>query len=448
MEGDARLFAEKTIETFYFWTGVLMWLIHAGFMIYKAGVARQKNVLMTMMKNLLTCAVITPAFFLFGWWIYYAFQGGIVPADTQAASDALPWSDRMGPNLKDNITGVFWFAFLLFSFTTASIMSGAAIERIRLGAYLLLAMILGSVVWILAAAWGWSDGAWLYKQFGFHDWGAGGCVHTVAAAFTLGVLLNLGPRIGKYDEQGRPQSIPPHNLPMTMLGLMLIFTGFYAFYAACAVFGVAEPDASPEPWRSIYGTPMTLGSLAFTVTMGFAGGAMGAFIVSKGDPYWTISGGLAGMISIASGVDVYHPALGYLIGFAGGGLVVVVGDRLERCGIDDAVGAIAVHGGAGVWSMLAMGLFASGYPQHENVTSLTGQLVGIAVMIGVGLVPGYLISLALSRAGLLRVSPDAELAGLDVADLGVVPIVLDGTGHQGQAAAIPPYEHQSGRPQS
>ena len=84
MEGDARLFAEKTIETFYFWTGVLMWLIHAGFMIYEAGVARQKNVLMTMMKNLLTCAVITPTFFLFGWWIYYAFQGGLVPSGRKA----------------------------------------------------------------------------------------------------------------------------------------------------------------------------------------------------------------------------------------------------------------------------------------------------------------------------------------------------------------------------
>ena len=146
VEGDARLFAEKTIETFYFWTGVLMWLIHAGFMIYEAGVARQKNVLMTMMKNLLTCAVITPTFFLFGWWIYYAFQGGVVPDTGAAAGAALPWSDAMGPNLGDNITGVFWFAFLLFSFTTGSIMSGAVIERIRLGAYLLLAMILGSVL--------------------------------------------------------------------------------------------------------------------------------------------------------------------------------------------------------------------------------------------------------------------------------------------------------------
>ena len=426
VEGDARLFAEKTIETFYFWTGVLMWLIHAGFMIYEAGVARQKNVLMTMMKNLLTCAVITPTFFLFGWWIYYAFQGGVVPDTGADAVAALPWSNAMGPNLGDNITGVFWFAFLLFSFTTGSIMSGAVIERIRLGAYLLLAMILGSVVWILAAAWGWSSGAWLYTEYGFHDWGAGGCVHTVAAAFTLGVLLNLGPRIGKYDDQGRPLVIPPHNLPMTMLGLMLIFTGFYAFYAACAVFQVAEPGADPEPWRSIYGTPMTLGSLAFTVTMGFAGGAMGAFITSKGDPYWTISGGLAGMISIASGVDVYHPALGYLIGFAGGALAVFVGNRLERRGIDDAVGAIAVHGGAGVWSMLAMGLFASGYPQHEILSSLKGQLIGIAVMIGVGFVPGYLISLGLKRFGLLRVSREVELAGLDLAELGIEGVVPAG----------------------
>ena len=426
MEGDARLFAEKTIETFYFWTGVLMWLIHAGFMIYEAGVTRQKNVLMTMMKNLLTCAVVTPTFFLFGWWIYYAFPGGLVPVFSDASGAALPWSQKMGPNLQDNLTGVFWFAFLLFSFTTASIMSGAAIERIRLGAYLLLATVLGSVVWILAAAWGWSGEAWLYKEWGFHDWGAGGCVHTVAAAFTLGVLLNLGPRIGKYDEQGRPQQITPHNLPMTMLGLMLIFTGFYAFYAACAVFQVAAPDADPEPWRSIYLTPMTLGSLAFTVTMGFAGGAMGAFIASRGDPYWTISGGLAGMISIASGVDVYHPGLGYLIGFGGGALAGCVGNQLERRGIDDAVGAIAVHGGAGLWSMLAMGLFASGYPQHDQVTSLQGQLVGMAVMVAVGFLPGYLISLGLKGAGLLRVSTEAELAGLDVAELGISGVVPAG----------------------
>ena len=417
---DIELFAKKTIETFYFWTGVLMWLIHAGFMVYEAGVTRRKNVLMTMMKNLLTCAVVTPAFFLFGWWIYYAFPQGLVPVSNELTAAALPWSAHMGPNLQDNITGVFWFAFLLFSFTTASIMSGAVIERIQLGAYLFLAMVLSSVIWILAAAWGWSDTAWLYTKFGFHDWGAGGCVHTVAAAFTFGVLLNLGARIGKYDERGEPQVILPHNLPLTMLGLMLIFTGFYAFYAACAVF------QTTGPWMSIYLTPMTLSSVAFTVTMGFAGGAMGAFIVSRGEPYWTISGGLAGMISIASGLDVYHPGLGYLIGFAGGMIAVRLGNFLERRGIDDAVGAIAVHGGAGLWSMLAMGIFASGYPQHDLRTSLGGQLLGMLVMVALGFIPGYLLSLLLRLTNRLRVSEEDELKGLDIAELGIEGVVPAG----------------------
>ena len=417
---DIKLFADKTIETFYFGTGVLMWLIHVGFMAYEAGVTRRKNVLMTMMKNLLTCAVVAPTFFLFGWWIYYAFPNGIVPVASEAANAALPWSANMGPNLGDNITGVFWFAFLMFSFTTASIMSGALIERIHLGAYLILATVLGSVVWILAAAWGWSESGWLYTKFGFHDWGAGGCVHTVAAFFTLGVLLNLGPRLGKYDAQGNPQVILPHNLPLTMLGLMLIFTGFYAFYAACAVF---QPGG---PWLSIYLTPMTLSSLAFTATMGFAGGAMGAFVASRGEPFWTISGGLAGMISIASGIDLYHPGLGYLIGFAGGVIAVWLGNYVERKGIDDAVGAFAVHGGAGVWSMLAMGIFASGYPQHTQATSLVGQLVGIAVMANIGFWPGYLLSLALKKKSLLRVRAEDERMGLDIADLGIEGVVPDG----------------------
>lgn len=416
-QADIELFAAKSIETFYFWTGVLMWVIHVGFLAYEAGVARQKNVLMTMMKNLLTCAVVTPTFFLFGWWIYYAFPHGFLPTASQAAANALPWSAAMGPNLQDHLTGVFWFAFLLFSFTAASIMSGAVIERIHLGAYLFLATLLGSVVWILAASWGWKDDGWLYQRFGFHDWGAGGCVHTVAGLFTLGVLLNLGPRRGKYDASGAPQVIPPHNLPLTMVGLMLIFTGFYAFYAACAVF------QSKGPWLSIYLTPMTLSSLAFTVTMGFSGGSMGAFVASRGDPFWTISGGLAGMISIASGVDLYHPVLGYLIGFGGGVLVVRIGNWLELRGVDDAVGAVAVHGGAGVWSMLAMGIFASGYPQATYATSLAAQLLGIAVMAAVGFVPGFALSWLLKQGELLRVSEEDERLGLDLAELGIEGVV-------------------------
>ena len=208
-------------EQFYFFTVVLMWLIHAGFMSYETGIARKKNALATAMKNILTIAVVTPTFYYFGWWIYNCNQPGLPigpnSSDFTAAAcqGGIPWSDAFGPNLTNNINLVFFLAFLLFSWTTASIMSGAIIERARLSAYLVLACVLGSVVWILDAAWGWSAGGWLTLRFGFHDSIASGVVHGVAGAFTLGVLFNLGPRIGKYTQEGLAQAVqapqPPHD---------------------------------------------------------------------------------------------------------------------------------------------------------------------------------------------------------------------------------------------
>ena len=138
---DSAILAEQ----FYFFTVVLMWLIHAGFMSYEAGVARRKNVMATAMKNILTIAVVTPTFYYFGWWIYNCNQAGlpIGPNSTDftaaACQGGIPWSDAFGPNLTNNINLIFFLAFLLFSWTTASIMSGAIIERARLSAYLVLA---------------------------------------------------------------------------------------------------------------------------------------------------------------------------------------------------------------------------------------------------------------------------------------------------------------------
>ncbi len=133
-------------EQFYFFTVVLMWLIHAGFMSYEAGVVRRKNVLATAMKNILTIAVVTPTFYYVGWWIYNCNQPGlpIGPNSSDFTSIAcqggIPWSDAFGPNLTNNINLIFFLAFLLFSWTTASIMSGALLERVRLSAYLMLAV--------------------------------------------------------------------------------------------------------------------------------------------------------------------------------------------------------------------------------------------------------------------------------------------------------------------
>ena len=136
-------------EQFYFFTVVLMWLIHAGFMSYEAGVARRKNVMATAMKNILTIAVVTPTFYFFGWWVYNCNQAGlpIGPNSSDFTSVAcqggIPWSDAFGPNLTNNINLIFFLAFLLFSWTTASILSGAIIERARISAYLVLAGLPG-----------------------------------------------------------------------------------------------------------------------------------------------------------------------------------------------------------------------------------------------------------------------------------------------------------------
>jgi ammonium transporter, Amt family len=408
-------------EQYYFFTVVLMWLIHCGFMSYETGIARKKNALATAMKNILTIAVVTPTFYYFGWWIYNCNQPGLPigpnSSDFTAAAcqGGIPWSDAFGPNLTNNINLVFFLAFLLFSWTTASIMSGAIIERARLTAYLLLACMLGSVVWILDAAWGWSAGGWLTLRFGFHDSIASGVVHGVAGAFTLGVLFQLGPRIGKYTREGLARQFRPHNLHMTLLGLMLIFTGFYAFYAACLVIA---STAFPG-WANIYLSPTTLGTIAMIITFGFAGGFTGGYFASRGDPFWTVSGGLAGVISVSAGADVYAPTLGYLIAMASAAMVVYIGNWIEKSmRVDDAVGAVAVHGAAGFLGMLWVGVFAAGYPTGVNNvdSSIGGQLMGMATFLPLGFLTGYYMSWVMKKLNILRVPPEVELMGLDVAE--------------------------------
>jgi ammonia channel protein AmtB len=408
-------------EQFYFFTVVLMWLIHAGFMSYEAGVARRKNVMTTAMKNILTIAVVTPTFYYLGWWIYSCAQPGLAigPNSSDFTSvtcqSGIPWSDTFGPNLTNNINLIFFLAFLLFSWTTASIMSGAIIERARVSAYLVLACLLGSVVWILDAAWGWSAGGWLTLRFGFHDSIASGVVHGVAGAFTLGVLFNVGPRIGRYTRDGLTRHFKPHNLHITALGLMLIFTGFYAFYGACLVIA----STSFPGWANIYLSPTTLGSITMVITMGFAGGFTGGYFASRGDPFWTISGGLAGVIGVSAGADVYAPTLAYLLSMLTAALAYYAGTWIEtKMRVDDAVGAVAVHGCSGFLGMLWVGVFAAGYPTGINnvESSIGGQLMGMATFLPLGFLTGYVASGILKRLNLLRVPPEVEIEGLDLAE--------------------------------
>jgi len=464
-EVDAKVALDTQIltEQFYFWTVVIMWLIHVGFMAYEGGASRRKNLMSTAMKNILTIAVVTPTFYYFGWYIYGCFQEGW-PKSGHASPDVFPgfcgatapWSAAMGPNLQDHVSAVFFLAFLLFSWTTGSIMSGAVIERIRLSAYLILTAILGSVVWIMDAAWGWSSGGWLTTRFGFHDAIASLVVHGVAGAFAFGVLLNLGPRIGKYTADGLARSFRGHNTHLTLMGLMLIFTGFYGFYAACLVI---QSTIFPG-WLNIYGSPTTLGAIAFVITIGFAGGFTGGWFASKGDPFWTLSGGLAGVIAVSAGADVYHPSLAYLLSISGGMVAVWSGGYIEKkLRIDDAVGAVAVHGVCGFYGVFLVGIFAGGYPTGVNniESSFGGQLMGMMAFLPLAFLPGYVVSWILKKLNLLRVPAEVELEGLDLAEFGqdfypeferVPEIIIEPDGREVDSAPVllDAYWQTNGRP--
>ena len=414
-------------ETYYYLSIPLMIIIHAGFLAYEMGASRMKNVLSSGVKNILAFAFMVPTFYFFGWWVYWAFPTGLtlssgameISGAEYASAIAFGWGEAaqyMGPNIVDNASGVFFGAFALFACTTASIMSGAVIERIQTVGFTILAIVLGSFAWVVAAAWGWHADGWLVTQWGLHDFGAAGLVHAVAGFFALGILVNLGPRIGKFNSDGSANHIAGHNLPLTVTGLMLIIVGFWGFLMACVIVPGEAWSWYGDKAATIYGTPITLSALAFNILMGIAGGIIGAWIYTK-DPFWMMSGALAGIISVASGLDIYFPGLAFIIAFVAGVILQPCAAWLERRGIDDAVGAVTVHGTIGLYGLIMLGVFASGYPaldiENPPTISLIGQIVGAIVFFLLGFVPGYVVSLILKGLGMLRTPEAAEIAGLD-----------------------------------
>ena len=437
---DNELSALSVIFTeFYYWvTVVLMFLIHVGFCMYEVGVSRHKNHLHTLMKNTMLIPLVTITWFFFGWWIYWAMINGpwlgtsIMDGNSGlqlgggfgANELANPMSPIMGVNLGDHINGVFWAAFLLFSWTAASIVSGAVIERIRLSAFAILAIAIGSVFWTIDASWGWHFDGWMVKVLGYHDAYASGVIHACAGGFALGVLTVLGPRIGKFASDGTPRNIGPRNPWLVTVGLFLIYTGFWGFYAAC---NIPILDVGPEygldgvyyTATNIYTTPTTLSGITFNFLMSLSGGLLAGYWVSKGDPFWTYSSGLAGIIAASAGNDLYHPLQAMIIGMIGVYVAYKMHYWVERkFKIDDAVGAVAVHGYAGVVGLIVCGFMLWGYPSsgYEGYAAINpiGMIIGAVIMFGLlGFLPGWIIAKVLNGMGRLRIPKEVELVGLD-----------------------------------
>jgi Amt family ammonium transporter len=432
---DNELTALGIIFTeFYYWlTVVLMFLIHIGFCMYEVGVSRHKNHMHTLMKNTMLIPLVTITFFFFGWYLYFAMPNGPgITGGIADASNATPWSEVMGPSMggQDDlhggwarINGVFWAAFLLFSWTAASIVSGSVIERIKSSGFWILAVAIGSFFWIIDAAWGWHAGGWMVQLWGYHDAYASGVIHAIAGGFALGVLIVLGPRIGKFAADGTPRNINPRNPWLVTIGLFLIYTGFWGFYVACNIpmWDIQAGDDVFYSATNIYLAPTTLSAITMNFLMSLSGGLLMGYLISKGDAFWTYSSGLAGIIAASAGNDLYHPIQAMIIAAAG----VVVMYKLhywveKKFKIDDAVGAVAVHGYAGFFGVVVAGFVLWGYPSSPDdsfaAINPLGQFAGAIVMFFVlGFVPGWVIAKILNAAGMLRIPKEIELMGLDAA---------------------------------
>jgi ammonium transporter, Amt family len=262
-------------------------------------------------------------------------------------------------------------------------------------------------------------------------------IHAIAGGTTLAVLLVLGPRIGKFGPRGEIRDIKPHNVWMTCLGLFIIYTGFWGFYAACniPILDVGGDSGTFFSATNIYLLPTTLSAITFNFLLSLSGGMFVAFLLSKGDAFWTFSGGLTGVIAASAGNDLYHPMLSFIVG-AAGAVVAYKGHYWveRRFKLDDAVGAVAVHGYSGFFGVVVAGFLLWGYPAAAPVEGVTpwfstpegfpavnpiGNFLGAVIMFGVlGFLPAFVVAKVLDRFGLLRVPRVVEVAGLDTHDYG------------------------------
>ncbi len=392
----------------------MVFFMQAGFAMVEVGLTRSKNTANILMKNLMDFCIGSLFFFFIGWGLMYGTsKSGIFGSDQffLLGVPAEGWANKM----RD------WFFQVVFAATAATIVSGAVAERIKFHSYLIYTVFISALVYPVSGHWIWGGG-WLF-QMGFHDYAGSTVVHSVGGWAALMGAIFLGPRLGKYvTVKGKTTSkaIPGHNLTFAMLGVMILWFGWYGF----------------NPGSSLNGNDPFIAHVAVTTTLAAAAGALASMIVSwiwfkKPDVSMTMNGALAGLVAITAPCYVVDPIAAIVIGLIGGVIVVFSVEFIDKVlHIDDPVGAISVHLVNGVWGTLAVGIFAvpgrlsmngvavEGLIFNNNWTTLGVQAIGVLsvgawVVLTMGLVFGVL-----KLVKSLRVGAKEELQGLDIGEHG------------------------------
>ena len=390
---------------------LLVLFMQAGFALVEAGLTRAKNVANVMMKNLMDLCFGALSFFAVGFAI--AFGGGFDGIGRFVGGGG--WFLGDGAFTYGNLTPFTFFIFqVAFAATAATIVSGAMAERTQFKSYIAYSIVVSALIYPIVVRWQWGGG-WLYQlSTPFHDFAGSSIVHLTGGIAAFAGTRALGPRIGKYGADGKVNVIAGHSIPLVITGCFILLIGWFGF----------------NPGSQLGADPV-IGRIALTTLLaGSAGAAVAMFTTwYRGKPDVAMAGNglLAGLVGVTAGCYAVTTVGAVIIGAISGLLVVGSVHMFDKFKIDDPVGAISVHGVCGVFGTIAVGLFSNessegfiskGLFYGGGTDQLVSQIIGV---LGIGafvLVASTILFAVIKRTMGLRVSPEEELAGLDMFEHG------------------------------
>ena len=390
------------------WTllgAALVYFMQAGFAMCEAGLTRAKNTGNILMKNMMDFCIGTPAFWLVGFGLMFGGSGAFI-----GKLDPLIRGSYQFGSLP---TWCFVIFQTVFCATSATIVSGSMAERTNFKAYCLYSAMISLIVYPISGHWIWGGG-WL-SQLGFHDFAGSTAAHMVGGVTACIGAKILGPRIGKYDRDGKPKAIPGHNLTVAALGVFILWFCWFGFNGASTT--AMSTDADLTKASLVYMNTNLSAAIATCTAMIFTWVRYG-----KPDVSMTLNGALAGLVAITAGCDQVSPVGAFFIGLFAGILLCVSVDFFDRIAkIDDPVGAISVHGACGAMGTLCVGLFATdgGLFYGGGIHYFLIQLLGVASVMLWVIITMTIIFKVIDKLVGLRVPADIEIEGLDYHEHGL-----------------------------
>ncbi|WNH12322.1 ammonium transporter [Thalassobellus suaedae] len=382
----------------------IIFLMEGGFALLEAGFVRAKNAMSIIAKVIIDITFGGLAFYTIGFGIAYGASNGWFAFDIGITEADL----GLGLTVSNKL---FWFIQLGFAIAAISIVSGAVAERMKVWAYAVFVVIFCSVMYPLAANWVWNPNGWLALR-GFNDFAGSAAVHAMGGFAALAAAIVLGPRLGKYDTDGKPVAIPGHNLPLAAVGGFILWFGWFGFNPGSTLGAVGN-------WELI-------GIIATNTFLASAAGGISTmfytyFKYGQIDVTMTINGVLAGLVAVTAGCNILDSGSAIIIGLIAGVLVDVAVIFIDKIKIDDPVGAIAVHGVNGLFGTIAVGLFAAdgGLFFGGGADLLITQVIGVLVIGSFSFILTFIIMTILKKTIGIRVNRSEETAGIDAVSFGV-----------------------------